>query len=309
MKAIMYHYVRESRQDLPYFRYLHRDDFEKQLDYFTKEFGFVTRDGFYNALKAKKPLEGVLLSFDDGLADHYDYVFPILKKRGLWGTFFLSSGPYKTQKLLDVHRVHLLLGRLGGDALLQKIENKLTHEMLIDGNMERFSGSTYLQQSNDEPTTRAKQIINFYMKPEYKDKVLEDLIAQNFGEERRVFEEFYLKPDQIKEMAENGMSVGSHASTHTLLSNLSPKKQKQEIEDSYEFLKALCGDAYEKSFCYPYGGSQSFTADTQEILRRNKVLYALSVEPRDIDTRDLEEKYALPRYDCNMFKFGQARLG
>ncbi|EAH9308004.1 polysaccharide deacetylase, partial [Campylobacter jejuni] len=46
MKIIMYHYVRESLKQLPNFRYLHIENFKKQLDFFEKEFGFVTYDEF-----------------------------------------------------------------------------------------------------------------------------------------------------------------------------------------------------------------------------------------------------------------------
>ncbi len=46
MKIIMYHYIRESLKQLPNFRYLHIENFKKQLDFFEKEFGFVT----YNVL-------------------------------------------------------------------------------------------------------------------------------------------------------------------------------------------------------------------------------------------------------------------
>ena len=34
MKVVMYHYVREAAERLPYFRYLHIDDFAQQLDWF-----------------------------------------------------------------------------------------------------------------------------------------------------------------------------------------------------------------------------------------------------------------------------------
>src|SRR5688500_2043277 len=33
MKAIMYHYIRPETKDLPFLRYLHVDDFSRQLDF------------------------------------------------------------------------------------------------------------------------------------------------------------------------------------------------------------------------------------------------------------------------------------
>ena len=50
MKAVMYHYVRDTNEDQPYFKSLHVDDFIKQLDYFDEKFGIAT---YEDVLKVK----------------------------------------------------------------------------------------------------------------------------------------------------------------------------------------------------------------------------------------------------------------
>lgn len=118
MKTIMYHYVRKSDEKFPFFRYLSVENFRKQLEYFEKKFGFVRYEDFI-ALKQDlsifERMKGkILLSFDDGFKDHYDFVLPELLKRGLFGLFFISTGVYEKRKALDVHRIHYLLGKWGG---------------------------------------------------------------------------------------------------------------------------------------------------------------------------------------------------
>jgi len=95
MKIIMYHYVRKHSKEFPYFKYLHIKDFKKQLDYFEQKFGFVKKDDFINAfnIKNNKMPQGVVLTFDDGLKDHYKYVLPELLKRNLWGIFYINYRP------------------------------------------------------------------------------------------------------------------------------------------------------------------------------------------------------------------------
>ncbi|EIW6704607.1 polysaccharide deacetylase, partial [Campylobacter jejuni] len=114
MKIIMYHYIRESLKPLPNFRYLHIENFKKQLDFFKKEFGFVSYDEFLylkeNPLFCSKLKNKVLLTFDDGLKDHYNYVFNKLIKRKILGIFFVPTRIFKLSKALDVHRIHYLLG-------------------------------------------------------------------------------------------------------------------------------------------------------------------------------------------------------
>ena len=118
MKAVMYHYVRADSPDFPHFRHLHTDDFKAQLDYFEKEYGFVKKDAFLNAFLGGPLPSGMVLTFDDGLADHYVTVFPELQKRGLWGIFYVPTDPHMSGKMLSVHRTHLLLGAFGGNAVL-----------------------------------------------------------------------------------------------------------------------------------------------------------------------------------------------
>jgi len=86
MKAIMYHYVQEDREKLPFFKHLNIGDFRKQLDFFESEYGFVTFDEWSRFAKTgvlPETPEKILLTFDDGLSCHYEYVFPELKSRGL----------------------------------------------------------------------------------------------------------------------------------------------------------------------------------------------------------------------------------
>ena len=114
----MYHYVRPEVCGLPHFPYLSLADFECQLDDFARRYGFVCREDFVRWTEGGPAPEGVLLTFDDGLRDHAEFVLPALQARGLFGLFYVSSGPALTERILDVHKVHLALGRLGGPAAL-----------------------------------------------------------------------------------------------------------------------------------------------------------------------------------------------
>ena len=86
MKAIMYHYVREFDKNHPNFRFLDVENFRKQLDYFEKNYGFVSKaewDDFINKGILNVAQDKVVLTFDDAMRCHFDYVFPELEKRGL----------------------------------------------------------------------------------------------------------------------------------------------------------------------------------------------------------------------------------
>ena len=302
----MYHYVREQSKDYPYFRFLHVDDFEKQLNFFEKEFGFVSKEDFIESFTTGIPVDGVILTFDDGLKDHYQFVFSELQKRNLWGIFYVSTGNYQSKQLLGVHATHLLLGKYGGKKIWEALLEIITDDMLIDKKVSSFRNNTYITQSNDEYTTEVKKILNYYISYEAREKVLAILKEKLLEAEEKIVKDFYLSLDEIKEMQDSGMIIGSHSVDHSVMSKLSFQQQQYQIETSFEFLEKITKGLVYKTFCYPYGGFHSFTNETESILTNNKCLFSFNVEPRDISADDLiNRKQALPRYDCNMFESGQ----
>lgn len=313
MKVIMYHYVRSSSKDFPFFRYLSVENFCKQLDFFEKEFGFVKFEDF---LKVKEDLsyfikvkDKILLTFDDGLIDHFHFVLPELVKRGLFALFFVPTAIYEREKALDVHRIHYLLGRNGGGGLMSFVKNILDDDMLEQDKIELFKAKTYTKQDNDSLTTEFKKLFNYYIKYEYKEAIL-DKIVNEFSNDKEIFSSLYMSIDNLKSMHKQGMIIGSHSCNHLVFSKLKEKEQEKEIEDSFDFLESILKKLYIKTFCYPYGGFHTFTKFTEQTLQKQGVSFSFNVESRDVSLDDVKNRaQALPRYDCNEFCFGKANLG
>jgi len=308
MKAIMYHYVRPFDEAFPNLNHLHIDDFSRQLDYFHEEFGFVSQGDFLNSIKTGEKAEGVVLTFDDGLSCHYDHVFPELKKRDLWGVFYIPTQPYAEEKIIDVHRIHLLLGRNDPKNVAAYLESMLEDSFLDKGKMEEFERFTYGRQVNDQYTLRVKRILNYFIAYTHREGILDQLMSRFVPNEHEVLKNFYLTSDQITEMHEAGMIIGSHTVNHPVMSRLSEHEQELQVIQSFDYLKGVVKEFHHKTFCYPYGGFHSFTNYTEKLLKEQGCLYSFNVEQRDIETKDiLQRPQALPRYDCNQFKYGQVR--
>lgn len=308
MKFIMYHYVRPSDTDFPYFKHLHVEDFRQQLDYFAQEYGFITREEFLAVVDGRaNPGPGVILSFDDGLMDHYEYVLPELEKRELWGLFYVPTGIYQRPKLLDVHRIHCLLGRFGGQAMLDALREVITDEMLSHSHVDEFRELTYARQNNDAATAEFKRILNYYLSYEYREQVL-DMLMERYFCEAELVGKYYIPRDRLAEFEERHSLVGGHSVSHRVFSRLSRDEQQAEIDDCFAFLEDATGGLRLRSFCYPYGGFHSFNATTEELLRSAGCRFSLNVEPRDAEAADFHTRpQAIPRYDCNAFPHGKCR--
>lgn len=311
MKAVMYHYVRKPSAEVPHFTYLDADEFERQLDYFSKQYTVASRQQYLEALAAGEALKNsIILTFDDGLSDHYDFVRPALLKRGMWGIFFISTNPYVEQKLLDVHRTHYLLGKIGGAAFLRQVNSRIRDEMLLRDRAQLLEANTYTRQNNQQAVTSVKRLLNYLIRPESRRLLLDEIMQDVVGDESALAQDFYLSDTQIRQMVADGFDIGCHAHSHTLLSNLDESQQSHEISESTRILRGSTGNQLFPCFCYPYGGKHSYNADTLNLIEREGYTSGFSVESRDIVNSDLMAyRFELPRYDCNEFPHGKAVVG
>src|SRR5262249_10543109 len=69
--------------------------FEQDLAYLSKAgYHTISLDTYMDALQkgAALPDKPIILTFDDGYRDNYDNAFPLLKKYGMTGTFYIVTG-------------------------------------------------------------------------------------------------------------------------------------------------------------------------------------------------------------------------
>ena len=305
IKAIMYHYVQKPNNNYPGLKFLHEESFIKQLDYFEKTFGFVKKKDWIDALDNKnhdKKLKGIILTFDDGLACHYDSVYKILKKKKLWGIFYIPCKPYIKKEMLNVHKVHILTSKFKIEKLIKLAESIIDDSMILTNKIQDFKINTYQKQRNKKSVTDFKRLLNYFLKEEYKSDIINEIV-KNIGL-KLCSKTYYLAIKSIREMHKNNMIIGSHSVNHPLMSKLTFNQQKIEIQESIDFLKTIV-DYDHNTYCHPYGGKISYNEDTFKVLKSEGVKYGFSVENRDISYEDLRFSfYTLPRYDCTEFPFG-----
>ena len=177
MTPVMYHYVRPGAGALSTYPDLALDDFERQLDHFSETRGLVGREAFERWVGGGTAAAGFLLTFDDGLRDHVDFVLPVLRRRGLFGLFYVPSAPMTDGVVLDVHKLHLVLGRLSGAAALDRLEAR--YPRLLEEATEADVGH-YAAQVSDLQTKRVKYLLNWMLEPDERHEVVDDLVAFAF---------------------------------------------------------------------------------------------------------------------------------
>jgi peptidoglycan/xylan/chitin deacetylase (PgdA/CDA1 family) len=163
----------------------------------------------------------VALTFDDGYSDNFEFALPILQKFKATATFFPVANPCKDNSVLPLDIYYQCLD-----------EAELTEEKRKDF----ISGDTKKKFYWSEPEQQK----------EYLKKSFQKLPTQN-----RVS---YLRPDQIKFLADNGFEIGSHSVTHSLFTAkyMTESKINFELKQSKIYLEGITGKPV-NSFCFPSG--------------------------------------------------------
>ena len=116
MKSVMYHYVRNKSKLFPNYNILEKKNFVNQIKKFSKT-GFIS---LYEELFI--PSDKFLPTFDDGFKDHI-FAAEVLKKYNSIGIFFIPTSPLKNNSMLDVHKTHLILGKVKSSEALNELKN------------------------------------------------------------------------------------------------------------------------------------------------------------------------------------------
>lgn len=293
--AVMYHYVRPAEESG--LNYLDLDDFRLQLDFLSTTFGLLGSDD-WNALKDGELRPGVFLTFDDGLADGFQYVLPELEKRGIEGQFYVCSEPLVEAKLLPVHVTHMLLRELEAAEILDNLRKLVGSHNLIPLD-DSISRSAYHRHDDEASKKLVKKVINYGYRQEKWREPLCHLVENLLGSsEAQASNSWYISADSVRLIAQQGHVVGSHTCSHKLLSRLDSDDIRKELRFSKSVLEDLTSDTVE-DFCFPYGGAESYNRQVLDELARSKYRASFSVESRTISANDLRAMYELPRFDCS----------
>jgi peptidoglycan/xylan/chitin deacetylase (PgdA/CDA1 family) len=268
LTVMMYHYVRdpgdaaEAGSGIPGMTVR---AFETRLDELSRQHTFVTWRDVRTALQEDKPLSrsACLLTFDDGIIDHYRNVFKILRARKLSGLFFLLDR-CESHGLVLGHKIHFLLAKLGLARFRAAIWEKLNPV-----ERERFIQAEKRYQGKYPPTSTEWRInlLKAVLQRDLSDDVnplLSELFEMHIGSESEIARSYYLDRVQIREMSAAGMHFGGHSRSHPWFDWIDAEARIAEIKASAEWLRQFEPGPW--AFAYPYGGVSN---DSPELLKKH----------------------------------------
>jgi peptidoglycan/xylan/chitin deacetylase (PgdA/CDA1 family) len=282
-------------------------EFTNQIKSLDNNFYFVDGRKIYDLtdyrnLAGKKP---VWITFDDGYSDHFNYVFPELLAIGAVGSFFVPTKAIFERKLLDVNKVHILLSLdMSTSRLISQIEDLFD----LSSGTERIGRSfsdlrteySVSNLLNDADTRFVKLFLQQLVHTDIRKEILNLLFSENVKrDESAIVDEIYMTPDQVKQLFESGMNVGSHGHEHSRFEFMSGESQKLDVETSINYLNSIGIEDASSVFCYPHG---SFDEGIKSVLRDLGCKVAVSVIHGVADIGSQNIKWLeLPRIDTKFF--------
>ena len=301
---IMYHYVRNIKKSkFPNIKGLEFSDFRKQIIYLKKNFNILSNNQFIEILNSRKipKKKSILLTFDDGYRDHFEYVFPFLKKQDVPAAFYPPVMCVKNKSVLDVNKIHFILEKeKNRDKILNLISlyvKKILNKNLQQIGIDKINLSS---RYDDKKTILIKRLLQHHLPLPYRkkitDKIFKDIV--NYSEEE-FSKILYMNKNNLLELYKNNFSIGSHGYNHYWWEKINKNEQEIEIKKSINYFKKI--KVFDKNFsvCYPHG---SYNLQTLKLLKKYKIKFALTARVGSVSEKNIKRAYELPRFDTNDFK-------
>lgn len=302
LHVVMYHYVRDlARTPYPRLKAMPLDDFRRQIDDLPSRYEMATLDSALEYLAgAYQPRRALcLLTFDDGLKEHWRDVVPLLADRGIQGLFFLVTGCVEEGAVASVHMNHFLMAALDFHAYQREFLRRVAvrrPEMArsIEGIDAAAACASYRWDTPE--VARFKYFFNFVLVPELRDTVVRELFAAIIGPEAEFSRELYLSWEEARAMQSGGMILGGHSHRHRPLATLDPEELRADLATCRELLRGRLCPQRRWPFCYPYGKHRSFHRRAVNELARQGFACAFTTET-GINAPGTG-RYVIRRVDC-----------
>ncbi|MFN8391029.1 MAG: polysaccharide deacetylase family protein [Bdellovibrionota bacterium] len=229
------------------------------------------------ALKAKTdlPPATVVVTFDDGWLDNFEYAFPILREYSLPATIFLATAYIGTQDYFWTDRVSQAITALNRsreyrERVIPLLSDKLASRPKILSIIgEALAADHITLESVDSLVEAMKELPQ-----KERKKTVDELstIAKEFTMLKS--ERLFVNWDEVRQMALHQISFGSHTHNHHPMTELTTAQLSDEIVNSLQALRSN-NITPVSAFCYPGG---YYNRDTQRALKEKGIEFAMSVE-------------------------------
>jgi peptidoglycan/xylan/chitin deacetylase (PgdA/CDA1 family) len=229
-----------SDTPVPHLSQLYRvqttSEFERTLDFLLKTYKPASVNDVVKLATTREKSQKNLFfpSFDDGLAECYHVIAPILKRKGIQAAFFINPLFVDNKTIFHRHKASLILNSLQenkSQSSVLKAAEQLLQQRFNNNNLHQFLHQTV-----------------------HTDHWLLDQVAKIFNidfDDFRTHHQPYMTLKQIKELQQDGFLIGAHGLDHREFYLSSEEEIMEQISGSMDFLIRELNPPI-KAFAFPY---------------------------------------------------------
>jgi peptidoglycan/xylan/chitin deacetylase (PgdA/CDA1 family) len=305
----MYHYVRDlPHTPFPRLKGMLTRTLRQQLSVLAAHYEMATLESALAFIEgAYTPARDLcLLTFDDGLKEHYNEVTPLLVEHGMQGVFFLITSCVQGQQVAAVHMNHVLMASLDFAEYQQAFFQRLQALSAITPVMHQIDPSVVRRTYRwDTPEIAAfKYLLNFVLTAEVRDQVVHSLFTDYIAPEASFAPTWYVSWEEARAMQAAGMVLGGHSHQHQPLATLSAPSLASDVSTCQQLVQTNLHPQTHWPFSYPYGKTDTFNAQAITHLRDAGVACAFCTEVGSNSPGS--DLFAIRRIDCKDAPGGQA---
>jgi len=238
--------------------------FDRQMRFLRERYAPVSLDDVVEAVVDGRPLPplAVAVTFDDGYRDNHQYAFPVLRKYGISGAFYITAGcvnkgePMWTSRL----RYYFMETREPRLALTQPEPRTLD---LATPTARHASFAYTIAAIKSAGKVRGAELFR-------------DVEAKLRVTNVEPLQHCMMSWSEIEDMARGGMVIGAHTLTHPNLPGLPPGEALAEIAGSRSLIEEKVQSPV-LHFAYPNGrGVSHFNEPVREMVRKSGFLSSVT---------------------------------
>jgi peptidoglycan/xylan/chitin deacetylase (PgdA/CDA1 family) len=187
------------------------------------------------------PPRACAITFDDGWRDSYTNAYPILRELNIPATIFVATSYVGTERPLWTRQAARVI-----DEALRRGRYRLVSDALAGAGLQPPPARTYTPRATESLVSALKR-----MPATKRERIVADLAAA-LG--CPAIKDPWLTWDELREMHEGGVLVGSHTRTHAILTAEAPERVLDELVGSRADIQRHLGITA-IAFCYPDGAT------------------------------------------------------
>lgn len=201
----------------------------------------------------------VLFTFDDGLRCQAETAARVLESVGARGVFFVPTGVFESPRLLDAHKLHLLLSFVAEHVLIDDIEQTLCAQDALPPDDEIEAGWRAMYHYERPERARLKYLIGHVLPVDVRRTVLDELFTTHVGDEAGWAARWYGDAAAWRSLADRGHTIGGHGHSHEPLAAMTEADLRADLAQSAEALSKHFGRA-RRPMSYPFGRTNAAVA-------------------------------------------------